>query len=80
AEVWGRLAPAISDMGGTVIEQNEHYLAAEFSSATFGFVDDMEFLLSADVVHVRSASRVGYSDAGVNSARVAELRQRLGDG
>jgi uncharacterized protein (DUF1499 family) len=44
-----------------------------------GFVDDGEFALErqARVIHVRSASRVGYSDLGKNRGRVEELRRDL---
>jgi len=77
ADDWVNLPEAIAAMGGDVTAQDEAYLAAEFTSATFGFVDDIEFRLADDAVHVRSGSRVGYSDGGVNSARVAELRAQL---
>lgn len=52
------------------------YLAATFTSKVFRFVDDVEFLVDeeAGVVHVRSASRVGHSDLGVNRERVEALR------
>lgn len=52
---------------------------AEFTSALFGFVDDVEFLIddTAKVIHVRSASQVGYYDLGVNRQRVNNLRSRF---
>ena len=52
------------------------YLHAEFKSALFGFVDDVEFMAApaAGVIHVRSASRVGYSDLGANRKRVENIR------
>ncbi len=78
AGVWADLPAAIVDMGGVVTEQGDSYVAAEFTSSTFGFVDDVELRRTGDAVHVRSASRVGYSDRGVNRARVAALRERLG--
>ncbi|MEM1229939.1 MAG: DUF1499 domain-containing protein [Pseudomonadota bacterium] len=74
---WAQLPALITSMGGVVTRQEEGYLAAEFTSSTFKFVDDVEFRRAEDAVHVRSASRVGYSDAGVNSARVAALRAGL---
>ncbi len=60
----------------TVVESKQDYLRAEFRSAIFRFVDDVEFLVdpTAKVIHVRSASRVGYSDLGVNRKRVERLR------
>ncbi|MEL7451406.1 MAG: DUF1499 domain-containing protein [Pseudomonadota bacterium] len=74
---WAQLPAVIADMGGVVTTQEDGYLAAEFTSKTFKFVDDLEFRLTEDAVHVRSASRVGYSDRGVNGARVATLREKL---
>ena len=76
-ESWDAVPGAIEAMGGTITTREDGYIAAEFTSATFGFVDDLELRKSEDAVHVRSASRVGYSDAGVNAKRVAELRDRL---
>ena len=50
-----------------------------FISRLMRFRDDVEFLLDreARVFHVRSASRVGYSDLGANAARVERLRALL---
>ena len=60
----------------TVVAVEGGYLRAEFKSALLGFVDDVEFMAdaSAAFIHVRSASRVGYSDLGVNRKRVEEIR------
>jgi Protein of unknown function (DUF1499) len=46
-----------------------------------GFVDDVEFWLdrTANVVHVRSASRLGKSDLGVNRKRVEQIRTKLAE-
>ena len=51
-------------------------LSVEFTSLIFRFVDDVRFELDADarVFHVRSASRTGHSDMGVNRRRVETLR------
>lgn len=75
---WASLPAVLTEMGGEVTVQDEAYLAAEFTSSLFGFVDDIEFRLTETEVHVRSASRVGHSDAGVNLARVDALRAELG--
>lgn len=75
---WEALPRVIGEMGGVVTIEDEAYIAAEFTSATFGFVDDLELRKADDAVHVRSASRVGHSDAGVNAARVENLRAMLG--
>lgn len=59
-----------------IIVDSESYLYAEFHSRWFGFVDDVEFLVDkkAAVTHLRSASRVGYSDMGVNRRRMEQIR------
>jgi uncharacterized protein (DUF1499 family) len=63
----------------TVIRHEGNYLYAEFKSKLLGFVDDVEFTHDekAGVIHVRSASRLGRKDFGVNRARVEALRARL---
>lgn len=70
------LTGLIEQAGGVVVIRQEGYIASEFRSGLFGFVDDVELLVDpqAQRLHVRSASRVGYSDMGVNRERVAELR------
>ena len=62
-----------------IIQANDNYLYAEFASKLMGFVDDVEFYAdeSAKVIHVRSASRLGQSDLGVNRKRVEEMRSKL---
>ena len=59
-----------------VVEQNDHYIHAEASSALFGFVDDLELLLdvSNGSIQARSVSRLGDSDLGVNANRLRELQ------
>lgn len=62
-----------------LIESQEGYARFEFRSFLFRYVDDLELVSSeADqCVHVRSASRVGYSDLGVNRKRVEAIRTIL---
>lgn len=60
-----------------VVEQQERYLRAEFTSRLLRFVDDVEFLIGEQQIDVRSASRLGHSDLGVNRERVEHLRRRL---
>lgn len=61
-----------------IVSASELYLHAEFTSALFRFIDDVEFLIdpAAKLIHFRSASRVGYSDLGANRRRMQELRRR----
>lgn len=74
------LIEAVSGMKrARIVAAEERYLHAEFTSALFRFVDDVEFLLDdgTKTIHVRSASRVGYSDLGVNRRRVENIRSRF---
>lgn len=63
----------------TVIKEDAGYLLVEFKSRGMGFVDDVEFLLDAKggVIQVRSASRLGVSDFGVNRARIESIRNQF---
>lgn len=72
------LKTIIQDMGGVLQTETEYYLAYHFTSAIFGFVDDLEMHFDSNkkVIHFRSASRVGTSDFGVNRKRI-ELLKRL---
>jgi uncharacterized protein (DUF1499 family) len=65
--------------GSTVIRCEGNYLYAEFRTKVMGFVDDVEFLFDgkAGLIHVRSASRLGRKDFGVNRARIEALRARI---
>ena len=76
-DAMARLAALIqAQEGATIVMRRDDYLHAEFQSKLMGFVDDLELLAdpAAHVIHVRSASRLGYSDLGVNRARVAALQ------
>ncbi|MEX0964615.1 MAG: DUF1499 domain-containing protein [Pseudohongiellaceae bacterium] len=62
-----------------IVEQSANYLYAEFTSTLMGYVDDVEFLYdpASNQTHVRSASRLGYSDLGANRKRIEALRSKL---
>jgi uncharacterized protein (DUF1499 family) len=64
-----------------VVEQTDSYIHALSKSRIFGFVDDVEFYLpkNENVIHLRSASRIGDSDLGVNRRRVEQIRLALRD-
>jgi uncharacterized protein (DUF1499 family) len=73
-----RLKQAIATIPRThIVSENDGYLHAEATSLIFRFVDDVEFLVAGDekLIHIRSASRVGRSDLGINRARVERIRQ-----
>jgi uncharacterized protein (DUF1499 family) len=77
AETLTALARAVGAFPRTTLVFNgEGYLKAEFRTR-LGFVDDLEFLIDEGrgVVQVRSASRTGYWDLGVNRKRVEALRK-----
>ena len=79
-DAWRVLGEVVASLPRTtVVEQTESYLHAECASALFGFVDDLELQLraSGDAIAVRSASRVGRSDMGVNRRRIERLRELL---
>ena len=80
AEGWRTLVEVVDALPRTkIVTREDGYVHAECRSALLGFVDDLELQLRADegVVAVRSASRLGYSDLGVNRKRVDDLRRRL---
>lgn len=70
---------ALESMGGKAHYSNPTYMAGSFRSSFYGFVNDMEFRVDTGtgLVHVRSASRVGYLDFGTNRKRVEVLRKRI---
>lgn len=80
----GDLAPAKARLRHAVLAagnaafvvEEDRYWHLEFRSRIFRFVDDVEFLFvpQAGLIHVRSASRVGHSDLGVNRKRVEKIR------
>lgn len=78
-----RLAEAIAATpGATIVRREPGYLQVTYTTRWLKFVDDAEFLLAPEdgVIHVRSASRLGRSDLGVNRQRIEALRQRLQGG
>ena len=79
-EAWKRLKQVAGGQPrASLITESPEYLHYEFRSLIFRFVDDVEFLLDAENkrIHVRSASRAGRSDLGVNRARVEAIRAQF---
>jgi len=66
----------INNMGAKITKEESNYIAATFSVSIFKFVDDFElrFDEAAQQIHIRSASRVGYSDLGENKRRVTKFK------
>jgi uncharacterized protein (DUF1499 family) len=72
---WKKLVAVVKAQPRTsmVAEQTE-YLHVESKSAGLGFVDDVEFALDKNVIHVRSGSRLGVRDFDVNRKRIEAIR------
>lgn len=73
------LSQALSELPRVTWSTNgPRHIRAEFTSAVFGFTDDVDFLIEDNgLIQVRSASRTGYWDFGVNRRRVEHFRERL---
>ena len=73
---WEHAKEALTGLGGRIEKDTGDYLWATFRSRIWRFVDDTELRLDAagKAIHVRSASRVGKGDLGVNRKRVERLR------
>ena len=79
-QAWTALKNALISQNRTVIiGETDGMLHAQATSLVFRFVDDIDAILDADarLIHIRSASRVGYGDFGVNRKRVEMLRAQL---
>jgi uncharacterized protein (DUF1499 family) len=80
-EVWRAVKEAVGAMPRhRIVTETGDYLHVECRSALCGFADDLELQLRPEegVIAVRSASRLGYSDFGVNRRRVEFLRRQPG--
>ena len=65
--------------GAAVVKAEPGYLYATFTTRLMKYTDDVEFWFDAanKVVQVRSASRLGEKDFGVNRVRVEAIRAQL---
>lgn len=77
AQAWQNLKKTIEDTDGVVVDSQPGYLRAVYTSQVMRFADDLEFRLdeAAGKIHMRSASRSGYWDLGVNRRRVEWIRR-----
>ena len=73
---------ALALPGASLVQQQPGYLRIAFQTRWLGFVDDAEFWFdpAAGVVQLRSASRLGQRDFGVNRQRIEALRAQLARG
>lgn len=78
-QAWDKAKKVVLDMGGEIISESENYVRFGFTSRIMQFVDDVELRLEPEshIIHIRSASRVGHSDMGVNHARVTEISRNF---
>ncbi|WNM56947.1 DUF1499 domain-containing protein [Candidatus Nitrospira allomarina] len=79
-EAKGAVKQVFSELSRTeLVQEGEIFLHYEVRSFLFRFVDDVEILFddAAKTIHFRSASRVGYSDFGVNRERMEKVRSLL---
>ena len=62
--------------GVSIVEQTPDYLHAEAQTRWLKFVDDLEFWANpaSGVIELRSASRLGQEDFGVNRKRMEAIR------
>lgn len=75
-----KLRAIVAAMAGAhIVKSDGDYLYAQFTTRLMGFVDDTEFWFdpAAGVIQVRSSSRVGRKDLGVNRARIEAIRAQL---
>lgn len=73
-----RLKSVLTAMGIAVVEERSDSLRAVATSRVFRFQDDVDFAFAPGVIHVRSCSRTGRYDFGVNRRRVETIRRLLG--
>jgi uncharacterized protein (DUF1499 family) len=80
-DAWAKIQQVIKELGGEVTIVKDDYIAATFSSSLFRFIDDVECRLDApkDQIQIRSASRVGHSDLGVNRKRTESITRLFGE-
>lgn len=60
-------------------EKASHYVRVSIRSMFFAFTDDLELFFAGDKIHVRSASRTGWYDFGVNRRRIESIRRYMED-
>ncbi len=63
-----------------IVEKSESYIHAEAASRLMHFIDDLEIRAFPErsLLQIRSESRVGIADMGVNQMRIKELIYAIG--
>lgn len=77
------ITSAITKTGGKIISETPlapsgYYLHAEYQSDWLKFIDDVEVVITDELIHIRSASRLGHSDFGVNADRFDKIKAAYG--
>jgi len=74
------ITKAIESTGGIINTTQNNYIAATYTSRIFKYVDDFEIRIDREnqLIHIRSASRVGHSDMGANIKRIENFKNALG--
>ena len=80
ADRWAAIKEVVDRLPrSSIAAATDRYLHVTQKSRVFGFIDDLELKLDPEtnMISIRSASRKGYSDLGVNRRRVENLRKQL---
>lgn len=77
--LWDNLNILLPDLGIQILTATDKYIHGQATTSLLKFVDDVEFLLDEpnNTIHLRSASRVGYSDMGTNRKRLKAIKRAL---
>lgn len=76
---WDKLKRIALEQGGNIQTERGDYMHITFSTAVFRYVDDVEFRFDRveNLIHMRSASRIGRTDFGVNRKRIEALKKAM---
>ena len=79
ASAWSSIQKTIEHSGGKIVERTDDYLWATYTTPLMRYVDDVQLKLDTENnnIHIRSASRIGRRDFGVNRNRVEMLRTQF---
>ena len=71
-----------SDKHTRIVANQGKFIRAEITSYVFRFIDEVEFYFDDDqkLIHLKSASRIGYYDLGTNRRRIENLRNKFREG
>jgi len=78
-ETWAHLKQVMIAQGGDIQTESTDYMHITFSTSVFHYVDDVEvrFDRENNLIHLRSASRIGRSDFGVNRKRIEHIKNAM---